>query len=142
MAQRGGYRKPNNPAPVSGPGSLSRRTDGGPGKPARQGAMEMPSSRYGEGTELQSLQTSAPMAGNRTPVRKMPPVTPLTAPTERPDEPPTAGMPFGDGPGPEVLPAFNMGGPRALSDIVSEVASNDPTGELNDLYEYLILRGM
>jgi hypothetical protein len=28
MAAQGGYRKPGNPAPVSGPGSLSRRTDG------------------------------------------------------------------------------------------------------------------
>jgi len=26
---RGGYRQPNNPAPVSGPGALSQRTDGG-----------------------------------------------------------------------------------------------------------------
>ncbi len=34
MEQQGGYRKPNNPAPVSGPGSLSQRTDGGPTQPA------------------------------------------------------------------------------------------------------------
>ena len=26
---RGGYRQPSNPAPVSGPGALSKRTDGG-----------------------------------------------------------------------------------------------------------------
>ena len=25
---RGGYQQPTNPAPVSGPGSLSQRTDG------------------------------------------------------------------------------------------------------------------
>ena len=28
MATQGGYRKPGTPAPVSGPGALSRRTDG------------------------------------------------------------------------------------------------------------------
>ena len=28
--QHGGKRTPRNPAPVSGPGRLSRRTDGGP----------------------------------------------------------------------------------------------------------------
>lgn len=27
---RGGYRRPTNPAPASGPGALSQRTDGGP----------------------------------------------------------------------------------------------------------------
>ena len=28
----GGYRKPEHPAPASGPGRLSKRTDGGPGQ--------------------------------------------------------------------------------------------------------------
>ena len=31
---RGGYRAPSNPAPVSGPGALSQRTDGGATQPA------------------------------------------------------------------------------------------------------------
>lgn len=140
MAQ-GGYRKPSNPAPVSGPGSLSRRTDGGPGKPAKQGAMEMPSSRYGEGVEMASLQSGAPMAGNRTPVRKLPPITPITAPTERLDESPDVGMPFGEGPGPEIL-NLPQRGARPLSEVISKIAPNDPTGELNELYEYLINRGL
>lgn len=87
---RGGYRKPNNPAPVSGPGALSRRTDGGP----TQGAMEMPASQYGERKQLQELQTSAKMAGNTTPQRK---VTGLFEPTQRPQEPVTAGAPVGPG---------------------------------------------
>jgi len=102
---RGGYRQPSNPAPVSGPGSLSRRTDG-------QGARYMAGGDYGEGQEMMDLQTAAPMAKTEAsaarpraragrqaaPEAAMP--TPLFAPTERPDEPITAGAPFGPGPGP------------------------------------------
>lgn len=142
MAQ-GGYRKPNNPAPVSGPGALSRRTDGGP----TQGAKEMSGGQYGERQEMQSLQTSAPMAGNRTPVRQsmMPKVTPLTAPTERPDEAPEVGMPFGAGPGPEILDSYAMPSRQAarpLSAILADVARFDDSGEVNAILEYLTDRGL
>ena len=44
MPRHGGYRTPSNPAPVSGPGSLSQRTDGGP----RQVQAEMSGMPYGE----------------------------------------------------------------------------------------------
>lgn len=37
---RGGYRRPTNPAPVSGPGELSQRTDGGPPMPPMPQAPE------------------------------------------------------------------------------------------------------
>lgn len=101
----GGDRVPANPAPVSGPGAMSRRTDG-------QGARYMSGGQYGEGQELMDLQTSAPMskapaqprmrqarsAGQAVQEGARP--TPLFAPTERPDEPITAGAPFGPGPGP------------------------------------------
>jgi len=109
MAQQGGYRQPSEPAPVSGPGALSKRTDG-------QGARYMAGGEYGEGQELMELQTSAPMSkapelrpsrgrprGGRGIDASMMP-TPLFAPTERPDEPITAGAPFGPGPGPRTLP--------------------------------------
>lgn len=106
---RGGYRRPSNPAPVSGPGALSQRTDG-------QGARYMAGGEYGEGQEMMDLQTSAPMSESPSPapaprgrasraqaapegVRP----TPLFAPTERPEEPITAGAPFGPGPGSEIL---------------------------------------
>lgn len=94
---KGGYRKPGNPAPVSGPGALSRRTDGGP----VQGAMEIPANgKYGERKALQEMQTAAPMQGNPVPNLPTPtvePVTKLTEATQRPEEPVTAGMPFGPG---------------------------------------------
>ena len=140
---RGGYRRPNSPAPVSGPGALSRRTDGGP----VQGAKEMSGGQYGERQEMQALQTAAPMAGNRTPTRAsmMPKITPLTAPTQRPDEAPEVGMPFGEGPGPEILDVYATA-PRAearpLSQIMSDIARYDDSEELYALYEYLIDRGL
>jgi hypothetical protein len=102
---RGGYRQPSNPAPVSGPGSLSRRTDG-------QGARYMAGGEYGEGQEMMDLQTAAPMSkteataarprarAGRQAAPEMARPTPLFAPSERPDEPITAGAPFGPGPGP------------------------------------------
>lgn len=103
---RGGYRQPSEPAPVSGPGALSRRTDG-------QGARYMAGGEYGEGQEMMDLQTSAPMSKADGPAPRaraarggaaasMPEgarPTPLFAPSERPDEPITAGAPFGPGPG-------------------------------------------
>lgn len=135
---RGGYRKPANPAPVSGPGALSRRTDGGPSQPIR----EMAGGKYGERKETAELQASAPMANRRQPqpMPNRPPITPLLAPTERPDEPITTGMPFGPGPGPEVLGGNNR--ERKLSSVIEKIMPNDPTGELYVMYDYLISRGL
>ena len=100
---KGGYRKPANPAAVSGPGSLSRRTDGGP----IQAAKEIPGGgKYGERKELADLQSGAAMQGNPVPNVPSPNVPPpaapkqltnLFAPTERPNEPVTAGSPVGPG---------------------------------------------
>lgn len=106
----GGYREPNNPAPVSGPGAMSQRTDGGP----TQSAKYMSGLPYGQGQAQMQQQTSAPMAGNpvasaqvsadsvaRAP--QMPPTIGMFEPTQRPDEPITAGMDFGPGPDSSVL---------------------------------------
>lgn len=95
MAQPGGYRKPNNPAPVSGPGALSQRTDGGPAD--TQAAKYISGLPYGEGQEMMNIQGSAPMAA----ASMMPapaPVVPLSAPTQRPNEPVTSGVDAGIGP--------------------------------------------
>lgn len=90
---RGGARTPTNPAPVGLPGALSQRTDGGPSQPMAQ----LPDAGYGEQAEFQAIQAGAPMAA----MEGMPsPPTPLSAPTEMPDVPVTAGLPFGPGPGP------------------------------------------
>lgn len=105
---RGGYRRPENPAPVSGPGALSRRTDG---QPIRQ-PTGLP---YGEGQAIADLQRAAPLAaspGGDTPVAPSgggsglggaPNLTPFGAPTEQPGTPVTAGAAAGPGPGLEAL---------------------------------------
>lgn len=109
MAGVGGYQRPTNPAPVSGPGKFSQRTDGGPSVDnAKQAARYISGGAYGEGKELENLQTSAPMsAAPSMPTRpvfdvnSLPPlpegIVPLSEPTKRPDEPITAGVPFGEG---------------------------------------------
>jgi hypothetical protein len=95
---KGGYQKPSRPAPVSGPGALSRRTDGGG---AGQPQQRLANAAYGEQKAFGEIQAGAPMAQAERP--SMPKVTPLNAPTERPEEPVTAGAPMGPGPGPESI---------------------------------------
>ena len=136
----GGYRKPANPAPVSGPGALSRRTDGGP----QQVVADLPDAGYGEGKTFDEVQRGAPMAATpgagdmgmggdaATPVA--PPV-PLTAPTERPDESISFGASFGSGPGPGRVRAAK------LSDTLARLMKNDPSGGLQDLHEIAVRKG-
>lgn len=103
----GGTRKPSQPAPVSGPGRLSRRTDGGPGQKMR----DLPNAAYGEGAEFSNIQAGAPMAlanGALTPSSGGAPsmpmdVVPFGAPSMNPGQPVTAGAAMGAGPGMEVL---------------------------------------
>lgn len=91
-------------AGAAGPGKFSKRTDG----------LSFQSTEYGSGVANAATKAGAPLA--RTPdVRptsrsemgmapsQMEPVTPLYAPSQRPDEPITSGIPIGEGPGPEIL---------------------------------------
>lgn len=99
----GGYRKPTQAAPASGPGRLSQRTDGGPAQAMR----DLPDAAYGEQAAMQETQAGAPMAmaegalppgsapGPGAPVD----VIPFGAPSSRPDEPITSGADMGPGPG-------------------------------------------
>lgn len=92
----GGYRRPANPAAVSGPGALSARTDGGA---TSQPMMVAPGGAYGDRQEMESIQAGADMAQAPTP-RTMPPR--LTDPTANPEEPITAGAEIGPGMGPQA----------------------------------------
>jgi hypothetical protein len=67
------------------------------------------------------------------------PITPLFAPTERPDEPITAGVPIGPGPGPEVLGIAPRG--EKLSDALARMLPYDQTGEVAILYQQALARG-
>ena len=141
--QQGGYRRPSSPAPVSGPGALSRRTDG-------QGARYISGGEYGEGQEMMDLQTSAPMS--KAPAQPRPSrsrsagqvvqeemrPTPLFAPTERPDEPITAGAPFGPGPGPSN---FSASAGASVSDSLAKFIPYDESGYIQRLYRMAQSRG-
>lgn len=99
----GGYRRPTAPAAASGPGALSKRTDG------RQPVMNLPDARYGEGTAYKAQEQAAPMAQDTTsqapqgfsPIDTSS-LTPMSAGTSRPDEPITSGIAGGPGAGPSV----------------------------------------
>lgn len=104
MAEHGGYRRPANPAPVSGPGALSQRTDGGPG------SMEVTGLPYGQNQALNDVMGSAAMgglpavsapSGGSAPPPQMP--LGLGAPSERPGEPVTAGAAAGPGASPQDI---------------------------------------
>jgi len=106
MAIQGGYRKPGNPAPVSGPGALSRRTDGR----IAEGFA------YGMNKQINEQAAAAPMAKAVAPTAsrpmnvapQLPAVTPITAETMNPDESVMAGINMGAGPGSEALMMPNM----------------------------------
>lgn len=97
---------PSRPAAVSGPGPMSRRTDGG----AAQALMDLPDARYGENSQFQSLQKGAALSASPSPAGQgtspgdLPPnpaansVIPFSAPSGRPDEPVTSGANLGAGP--------------------------------------------
>lgn len=103
----GGYRRPSNPAPVSGPGRHSRRTDG------RPEVRDLPNAKYGEAQDFREIQSGAPMGNPSTSaaaVQGSAPVampTPLGAPTTMPGQPVTSGADAGPGAGMDAL-GLNM----------------------------------
>lgn len=112
VENRGGYRRPEHPAPVSGPGRLSQRTDGQP-------IQTLPDAAYGEQKTFREIQQGAPMGGSPpapaggeppTPPIDMSRVTPLNAPSQFPEEPVTAGADAGLGVGPSGV--FRDRGPN------------------------------
>lgn len=107
----GGQRTPSSPAPVSGPGSLSQRTDGGPGN-SRQPIQVPTGGAYGDATQLRQTEQGAPMGasagGDAAPMGllaglQVPSGPGLGAGTQQPDVPVTDGAASGAGAGPEAL---------------------------------------
>lgn len=137
MAQdaRGGYRRPARPAPVSGPGKLSRRTDGGP---AKQPMQALPDAAYGEQATFRQDQSGAPMARASAPTQGAPAptadlsnVVPFGADSQRPGEPITSGADAGAGPGSEALGSVNPANDPGLQYVrdllpMYELAANLP----------------
>jgi len=125
-------------AGASGPGKFSKRTD-----------MNLGSIAYGEGQETAALSTGAAKAKTRgiadnvggRPANPLTPITPLFAPTQKPEEPITTGIPMGEGAGPEALMMQSQLANRKLSDILAEMIPFDNTGEIVILYQDALSRG-
>ena len=123
----------------AGPGKYSTRTDN----------LQMGSIAYGEGVETAAIKSGAPLAKTGD-VKGMPssevraaaqgPITELYAPSQRPDEPITAGIAMGPGPGPEVLGMQPH--QETLSQILAKMLPYDTNGEIAALYEQAQSRGL
>lgn len=132
---RGGYRKPANPAPVSGPGAHSKRTDGK--QPVMTGLGD---GSYGDESAMQSIQSGAPMAQTPSGPQAAPSgphpalgaiqnLTPLDAPSDRPGEPVTHGADAGPGGSSAVL--------GLLGSDPAQVATNANQQDAQSLQKYL-----
>jgi hypothetical protein len=131
---------PMNPkAGVSGPGKYSVRTD----------KLNMGSTSYGEGVETQALKSGAPLSttpdvrpargGDVREAATQAPVTELFSPTERPDEPITAGIDRGAGPGASALMMAKSS--EKMSDILVKMLPYDTDGSIAILYQDALARG-
>lgn len=141
----GGNHPPATPATVSGPGALSKRTDG---NAPSQAARYISGGDYGSGG-LMGVQNGAPMAAAAQPgsapasanqqsmaEQQGPTVTPLTQPTERPHEPVTAGADAGPGPGSDALRLMSpntQGGATSRQMIQGFAARPDASPQLRQL---------
>ena len=128
--------EPMNPlAGKAGPGKFSVRED------------LPPSTQYGERKQMQDIIGGAPTAKTRgaadpklgRPANPMADITPLYAPSQKPDEPITAGISRGAGPGPEAL-GINMPSQK-LSDALAKMLPFDTSGEIAILYQEALARG-
>lgn len=143
MSGRGGYQAPARPAAVSGPGRFSQRTDTAP-------KFRMPDLPYGDGAELATQQAGAPMArtakpgsGGSTPTAGAgPDILGLDAPSARPDEPVTAGVDIGPGPGSEALPTAMQAPTGELTNLIYQLAATDRTGALAAFGAEAMRRGL
>jgi hypothetical protein len=123
-------------AGASGPGKFSKRTD-----------MSLGSTSYGEGAETAALNTAAPKSKTRgvaddvggRPANPLTPVTPLFAPSQRPEEPITSGIDMGDGAGSSALMMSKIN--VRLSDSLAQMLPFDTTGEIAVLYQNALARG-
>jgi hypothetical protein len=105
--------------------------------------MNITGGKYGENKELNELQGSARMAQSQgaaqpAPRKNAQKVTPLFSPTERPDEPLTSGMPFGQGA--NSLPRGSFRKP-SLKETLLKALQNSDDPDLEAAYHYLKMRG-
>ena len=126
----------------SGPSKYSTRTDN----------LTMGSTSYGEGQETDALNTAAQKSKTRgiadnvggrpaSPATQTP-ITPLFAPSQRPEELANAGTDVGGGPGSSALMMQSQFANNKVSDSLADLLPYDSTGEINILYQQAKARGM
>lgn len=129
-------KQPMNPvAGPAGPGPFSTRTDN----------LTFQSDSYGAGVENAAIRQGAPMAktpdvrgATNTEVRQAAtrkPVTPLFAPSERPED-------SLEGASARPMLQGGLGTQEKLSDILATMLPYDQTGEVEILYQRALARGM
>ena len=122
---------------VSGPGKYAKRLD------------RIPANSYGDQKDLGEIGAGAPLAKTAD-VRPLPgsqiksaasmaPVTPLFAPTERPNEPITNGIDIGPGAGSSAL--MMKKSTIKLSDTLAQMLPYDTDGSIAILYQDALARG-
>lgn len=153
----GGYRRPVNPAPASGPGRLSKRTDGGPG----QKMMVANGLDYGERQQTLAQERTSPMsqadpippvnvpsapatpAAGSVPTGPAGQTVPWGGPTQRPTEPITHGTDIGPGAGPEALPPMAQPQVQAQGPMAQMLAQlGGLSGPLAAVYQAAAARGV
>ena len=136
----GGNHPPSHPAPVSGPGALSARTDGGP---TTQPPMVADGGPYGSRKDQLDIQQGAALQGGGDPTANL---IPLDAPTQNPGEPVTAGAAAGPGIGPQAagIQSDQQGTNDALRPmlrslgVVADLPGSTP--EMRSFYRNLVAR--
>lgn len=115
MAEHGGKRTPPARTPSGGPGRFSRRNERT--QPVREPDIDQPDLEYGDRQRLAAAQRLAPLPQASVPSSQRPRLrgeTPsrsggrlppwlFETPTSFPDEPVTAGLDMGPGPGSDAL---------------------------------------
>jgi hypothetical protein len=138
-------------APQNNPMNVNARGGNGQSGDATQAAKYVPGLPYGEGQALMETQRSAPLAAAPSIEQSgMPsglasaaasqPMVPLSAPSQRPDEPVTFGANAGPGPGIEALGLTQQG--QSTAQVLQKLLPYDETGEIAALYEQALLRGL
>ena len=136
---RGGYQRPGNPSPVSGPGKLSKRTDGFGMPQGQQAPQEVTGLPYGENQEVNQIASEAPLAA--APVEPIIPALPppINSPSAYPDQPVTAGSPVG--PGPNRAPTTQQQEQDVVAAAIRIAYAAAPSPQLRSLVNYLEQQG-
>lgn len=136
---RGGYQRPQHPAAVSGPGKLSKRTDGFGMPQGQQAPQEVTGLPYGENQEVNQLASEAPLAA--APVEPILPSLPppINSPSAYPDQPVTAGS--SAGPGPNRVPSTSQQETDVVAAAVRIAYASAPSPQLRSLVNYLEQQG-